>query len=433
MKVDHHKMLGLQRNCRIFFSLCFAAILVLAIGATINPYTGTVVSVASAITDPCDSTLKVVKISASVSSTNSPYNAIDNNSATRWTSKGTGSWIKPDLGQKQTVCYLDIAWYKGNGRIYDFSIQVSNDNSGWTTIFNGKSSGKSILFERYNFADVDARWIKVKVNGNQWNNYSEITELKVSGHDVSSPTPVPAPASVPYRAMVLPYISVDVQKNAYSEKLKQYDMVVLRVAAGKTPSQTYLDLVRQLPGQAKGLEFRSIAEIKNYINTGDRDGITFIGYVPEPEHGTPQSEIDNIVQSVKDASSVIHNAGLKFELVPRLQHNLDHAADFAPYVDYYTIMGQSYQDKGITSFKSFISNISSEIKRTNPNIGLIFAEVSTERSPSSGLTLQQTFQQCTTAVVDGELVNGGSVWYNTSTQFEEVKTYLDWYNVKFGR
>jgi len=427
--IEHYQ----KSKQRMVGTLSLTIIILLSVAALSSQRTtsgGALLPNANAVEDPCANSLKISKITASASSTRSSYNAIDNNSNTRWTSYGKGSWIKPEFGEQQstTVCYIEIAWYKGNGRVYDFSVSVSDDGSLWTNVYSGKSSGKTTSFERYDFTDINARWVKITVNGNQWNLYNEITELRVYGHDATS---TPTPASIPsYRAMVLPYISVTSQKDVYS-KLKQYDMVVLRVAAGTTPSTTYLDLVRQLPGQIKGLEFRSIPEIQNFLDKGNKDGITFVGYVPEPEHGTPVSEMNDIVGSVAKASQIIHKAGLMFELVPRLQSNIDHAADFAPYVDYYTIMGQSYQDKGISSFKSFENSIANKVKIANPGIKLMFAEMSTERNPSPGLTLQQTFQQCESAVIDSNTVNGASIWYNTSTQLQEVKTFLDWFNAKY--
>ena len=47
-----------------------------------------------------------------------PSNAIDNNSQTRWVNEKKGSWIKLDLGKTQTMCEVDIQWFKGDLRVY---------------------------------------------------------------------------------------------------------------------------------------------------------------------------------------------------------------------------------------------------------------------------------------------------------------------------
>jgi hypothetical protein len=134
---------------------------------------------------------KIVRITASAGSTRSPTNAIDNNLSTRWTDEGKGSWIKPDLGASKVVCHVDVMWYKGNSRIYSFTIYTSENGSDWDRVYSGKSSGKTLNAERYNFADTTARWVKIRVDGNQWQNWNDITEIdvysRVSIADTSAP------------------------------------------------------------------------------------------------------------------------------------------------------------------------------------------------------------------------------------------------------
>jgi hypothetical protein len=130
---------------------------------------------------------EIAKITASAGSTRSPENAIDNNLATRWTDEGIGSWIKPDLGKTKVVCYVDIMWYKGDSRIYNLIIYTSEDGSNWKTVHSGKSSGKTLNAERYDFADSTARWIKVRVDGNQWQNWNDITEIDVYTQSSTAP------------------------------------------------------------------------------------------------------------------------------------------------------------------------------------------------------------------------------------------------------
>lgn len=152
---------------------------------------------AYADTQQCENT-EIAKITASAGSTRSPENAIDNNLATRWTDEGKGSWIKPDLGGNEVVCYVDITWFKGNSRIYSFTIYTSEDGDGrnWDMVYSGKSSGKTLDAERYNFADTTARWVKVRVDGNQWNNWNDITEIDVYSHTL--PNDKVADTKAPY-------------------------------------------------------------------------------------------------------------------------------------------------------------------------------------------------------------------------------------------
>jgi hypothetical protein len=480
-------IMALEIQTRIVTSILLSTVILLSLAVNPTPKGGVLTSSVSA-DDSCGDTLQTRELTASRSSTSRPDRALDGNLSTSWTSIGNGSWIKEDFQEKKTICSVEVAWFMGDSRMYNFEILVSTDGSTWMKEFESTSSGKTTSFETYDIDNISARWIKITVSGkttsfetydidnisarwikitvsgNQWNNLNGITELKVQGFiansqpsamvtkstvqstnvtipsttNTTTTTSQPqAPVStgiIPYRAMVLPYVSVSSQKEAYLTTLKSYDMVVLRVAAGTTPSPAYLELLRQLPAQKKGLEFRSIPEIQNFLKTGNKDGITFIGYVPEPEHGTPITEMNNLVSAVVKTSGIVHNAGLKFELVPRLQSNVDHAANFAPYVDYYVIMGQSFQDKGISTFESFESSISNKVNSANPKIGHVFSEESTERIPSPGLTLQQTFQQSTESTVgingDG-IVDGSSIWYNSDAELKEVKIFLVWYDAKY--
>lgn len=152
---------------------------------------------AYADTQQCENR-EIAKITASAGSTRNPENAIDNNLATRWTDEGKGSWIKPDLGGNEVVCYVDITWFKGNSRIYSFTIYTSEDGDGrnWDMVYSGKSSGKTLDAERYNFADTTARWVKVRVDGNQWNNWNDITEIDVYSHTL--PNDKVADTKAPY-------------------------------------------------------------------------------------------------------------------------------------------------------------------------------------------------------------------------------------------
>ena len=71
--------------------------------------------------------LAVLGITASVDDGNMPRNAIDNDLNNRWTDIGIGKWIQMDLGEPKNISSLQIAWFKGNRRIYDYEITLFND------------------------------------------------------------------------------------------------------------------------------------------------------------------------------------------------------------------------------------------------------------------------------------------------------------------
>lgn len=130
------------------------------------------------------SNLQVLRVNANgyeAGTINVPANTIDNNLSTRWSNLGKGSWLTFDLGAKSTISFVDIAWYKGDTRQSTFTISLSSDNISYSMVYSGKSSGKTLSFERYDFADREARYVKITVKGNTENNWASITEVDVYG------------------------------------------------------------------------------------------------------------------------------------------------------------------------------------------------------------------------------------------------------------
>jgi hypothetical protein len=62
-------------------------------------------------------------------------NAVDGNTGTRWSSAFSDpQWLEVDLGSTQSVCQVGLNWETAYASA--FQIQVSNDNSTWTSIFS---------------------------------------------------------------------------------------------------------------------------------------------------------------------------------------------------------------------------------------------------------------------------------------------------------
>jgi hypothetical protein len=114
-------------------------------------------------------------------SPNVAANTIDDNLSTRWSNDGKGSWIRLDLGKRQPICEVQIAWQAGHLRSSNFVVSVSNSTSGSTfkTVFSGKSSGTTTALETYDVKDSNARYVRITVNGNTMNNWASITEIEI--------------------------------------------------------------------------------------------------------------------------------------------------------------------------------------------------------------------------------------------------------------
>lgn len=160
---------------------------VLTFGAT------TIFTVApKAAAAPACEDITIERVSASGhEDVNPPANAIDNSIRTRWSNFGFGSWIRADLGQQMAVCSVDIAWYKGDMRVNDFTISVSSDGRSYTEVYSGENSGETTGPEKYTLKEaVTARYVRVTVTdvergtNSQW---VSITEIDVNGY-APSPT-----------------------------------------------------------------------------------------------------------------------------------------------------------------------------------------------------------------------------------------------------
>ncbi len=142
----------------------------------------------------CDNNLKIANFLAVGDDGDDaiPSNAFDSNLGTRWSHEGIGSWIRVDLGAPKTICNVEVAWYKGDERAYNFEILASNSGKNFKVIYDGSSSGTSLLPEKYALVDetsktvTKARYIAIKVNGNvdnlgEENTWAAITEIRIKG------------------------------------------------------------------------------------------------------------------------------------------------------------------------------------------------------------------------------------------------------------
>lgn len=104
----------------------------------------------------------------------------DNNLKTRFVGSTLGSWIKIDLGSGKKICSIKVSWYKGDSRVYNFTLSGSNDNRIFTEIASYQSNGKSIS-EVYETINTIGRYIDIHFNGNTDNIIGSISEIALYG------------------------------------------------------------------------------------------------------------------------------------------------------------------------------------------------------------------------------------------------------------
>jgi len=231
-----------------------------------NPVENACESVPPAITAPADVTLtttgtrlnlcKNIPVSGISAigddgAGNVAANTLDNNLGTRWSHGGAGSWIRPDLGSTKVICSVDIAWYKGDQRMYNFVISLSNDGINFKKVFTGHSSGTTLSPERYEFADflptnIYGRYVKIIVNTNSVNSFASVTEINVNGYtslglpvvsDNGDPFPLVIVELVPVKGLPLgsnPVIWTATDANGNTNS----DTQIVKVINGDTPRPT---------------------------------------------------------------------------------------------------------------------------------------------------------------------------------------------------
>jgi hypothetical protein len=58
-------------------------------------------------------------------------------------------------------------------------IAVSDDGISYVDVYSGDSSGATSSAESYGFDNIEARYVRITVNGNTENNFASITEIEI--------------------------------------------------------------------------------------------------------------------------------------------------------------------------------------------------------------------------------------------------------------
>jgi len=115
-----------------------------------------------------------------------PEATLDGNldSASSWRSEGKEQWIQYDLGEIKHLEFIELAFVGGDKRVYTFDILVSKTglDKEWTSAaLKVASSGTTLSLERFKFAPVDVRHIRLVGHGNtspkfpHWFNITEVS------------------------------------------------------------------------------------------------------------------------------------------------------------------------------------------------------------------------------------------------------------------
>jgi len=108
---------------------------------------------------------------------------VDPDPNSRWASLNMPQWIQYDLGSIKSINLIPISFYRWDqGRIYQYSIQTSADESQWTEVIsNATSSNQEWTINE--FSSVDARFIRIICLSNNESDWAGLWEARILGPD----------------------------------------------------------------------------------------------------------------------------------------------------------------------------------------------------------------------------------------------------------
>ncbi|MBT5609917.1 MAG: hypothetical protein HN742_20740 [Lentisphaerae bacterium] len=96
-----------------------------------------------------------------------------------WAGAGREAWFIATMRQPVELQGVGIRWLRGSTRVATFALEVSEDGEHWSTVFNGKSSGKDNGMENYMFDPVKMRKLRFRGYGNSQNSWNSILNLRL--------------------------------------------------------------------------------------------------------------------------------------------------------------------------------------------------------------------------------------------------------------
>ena len=123
--------------------------------------------------------IAVKKVTACAETTASQYQSIDDNVATFWSAAGEGCWVIYEFEKPEVMTAIDIYWGAGDTRAENYEIWISEDGENYENIFDGKSSGRYLGFERHNVtSNKKYKFVKVVGNMNSTNEWNSMAEIR---------------------------------------------------------------------------------------------------------------------------------------------------------------------------------------------------------------------------------------------------------------
>jgi hypothetical protein len=120
----------------------------------------------------------------------------DGSTSTRWSASSNSypQWWKVDLSASCDLTRVDIAWYSSKGRAYKYKIEVSSNDSTYTTVID--KTGNTTKGDTSDSFTATARYVRITVTGcSAGSANASFYECEVYG--AAGPTPTPGPTATP--------------------------------------------------------------------------------------------------------------------------------------------------------------------------------------------------------------------------------------------
>ncbi len=193
----------------------------------------------------------------------------------RWAGLGMPQWLVYDLGKAKVINALKLSFYNwNNGRLYHYSVQVSNDSLSWNTIVNDSESLPQ-EWTTCNFSTLECRYIKIIFLNNTENSWAGLWEIEILGKesvsDVKNDNSLPEKFALeqnypnPFNPSTKIKFEIPSQSNI---KLKVFNILGAEVAElvneTKTPGQYEVEFNAQ--NLSSGVYFYTL-QTENFIQT----------------------------------------------------------------------------------------------------------------------------------------------------------------------
>jgi hypothetical protein len=201
------------------------------------------------------------------------------------------------------------------------------------------------------------------------------------------------------------------------------DTVVFHYGSGQDPTRAQIDALKQVTRVTdgrKGMEFFSLAEIREHAPTVKASGFGFISYDLEAG-ASPTAEVSDPLQSIRSAKIIANEHGIGLQVAPsNAISSGQYADDIAYRSGRYHLQSQPKQDDDTTCqiMKNWIDGRVGLFEGVKSSLeGRITFQVTLTSNPAPGKTVYETAKDCIDKVIPGD-VDGVSIWWG-GAQFDD--------------